>query len=359
MSGRTAPPGALPPGASRRDAPRTMADEPKPAPRVLVRAAERGPPDSVSHPWNPASEIHGWMVSRMAGLERIAVNLAWLPPGKESSAFHLHHREEEWLYVLDGRGTAEVDDREVAVAAGDFLGFPPGTAHHLRNTGDRDLLFLEGGEIIPDVEVADFPRLGRRMVRAGGRMAIYPMSAEIPFAPGEPAEVPPELFGWKPPESPPRVVVSAGERGEPKRFSHPQNPRSEVWLSALSRPAGLKRVAVVHARVPGGKDAYVFHTHARDEEWMYVLSGRGVARLGEAAREIGPGDFLGFVPGGPAHDTRALEGEDLVYVSGGDAWSRGSIDVVDFPALGLRRVFVGTREATTFPLDAAFERRRG
>ena len=81
--------------------------ETPPAPRVLVRAGERGPESSNGHPYNPRSEVHGWLLSRTAGLGRIAVNLAWLPPGKESAVHHVHYREEEWLYVLDGRGVAE------------------------------------------------------------------------------------------------------------------------------------------------------------------------------------------------------------------------------------------------------------
>jgi len=332
-----------------------MADTPPAPPRVLVRKAERGPADAGNHPYNPASQVHGWTLSRAAGLGRIAVNLAWVPPGKESAIFHRHHREEEWLYVLEGRGTAEIDDRAVEVGPGDFLGFPAGVAHHLRNTGGTDLHFLEGGELIQDVEVADFPRLGRRMVRYGSHVSVYPTEAEIPFLPGT-SELPGQYFGSATPREPPRVLVRAGERGEAKRFQHPQNSHSEVLLTGLSRPAGLTRLAVVLARVPPGRESFVHHKHLRDEEWMYVLSGRGVAELDDLEREIGPGDFLGFPAGGPAHDTRALPGEDLVYVSGGDAWSRTSIDIVDFPRLGLGRTFVGTRSAMTFPFDAALEK---
>jgi len=326
------------------------------APRVLVSAGERGPADSSRHPYNPASEIHGWTVSRDAGLNRIAVNLAWLPPGKESSAFHVHHREEEWLYVLSGNGTAEVDDREVAVGPGDFLGYPPGTAHHLRNTGKEDLHFLEGGEIFTDVEVADFPRLGRRMVRTGARIAIYPLSAEIPFWSDRAPEMPPELMGSAPRKDPPRVVVKATERPEPRKYNHPQNPGAEAHLTHLSRSSGLTRVAVVLARVPAGRDAFVKHAHVRDEEWMYVLSGRGQVEIGDAHHEIGPGDFLGF-PAGTPHDTRALPGEDLVSLQGGDAWNRGSVDVIDLPDHRMRRIIVGTRSVMVFPLDANVERK--
>jgi len=324
-------------------------------PRILVRAAERGEPGGAQHPWNPRSEIHGWMLGQPAGLTRLGVNLAWLPPGKESYAYHLHHREEEWMYVLEGEGTVEVDDREVAVGEGDFLGFPPGVAHLVRNTGAAELRFLQGGEVIRDVDIADFPRLKRRMVRTGRRLAIYPYEAEVPFIPGAPpVELPEGFFGPEAKAERPRVVVKAAERGDPRRFQHPQNPRSEVFLSPLSRPAGLSRLAVVHTRVPPRRDAYVMHAHARDEEWMFVLAGHGLARHAGVEVEIGPGDFLGF-PAGVAHDTRALD-EELVYVSGGDAWAKGTVDVVDFPTLGLRRVFLGTRDSTTFSLDQALER---
>jgi uncharacterized cupin superfamily protein len=323
------------------------------APRVLVRAGERGPAFPAGHPYNPSAEVHGWILSRMAGLQRIAVNVVWLPPGKESAVYHRHHREEEWLYVLEGRGVAEVDDVEHEIGPGDFLGFSPGVAHQVRNPSSANLSMLVGGEVIPDVEVADFPRLGRRLVRVGARLAVYPLDAELPFLPAG-AELPAAYFGIAQRAEAPRVLVRAAERGEARLFRHPENPRAEVHLTALSRPAGLSRVAVVHTRVPAGRDAFVHHVHRHDEEWMFVLSGHGVAGIGEAEHEVGPGDFLGFPPG-VAHETRAAEAEDLVYVQGGDAWSRSSIEIVDFPRLGLRKTFVGTRSSATFPLAAARE----
>lgn len=332
-----------------------MSDPIPAAPRVLVRASERGPDFPSGHPYNPRSEVHGWLLSRMAGLGRIAVNLEWLPPGKESAVYHVHHREEEWLYVLEGRGVAEVDDAEHAVGPGDFLGFPPGVAHHLRNDSGANLVCLVGGEVIPDVEVAEFPRLRRRLVRIGGRVAVYPLEAEVPLFTG-PTELPAEIFGVAPPGPTPRVLVRATERGDARVYHHPDNPRSEIHLTALSRPAGLKRVAVGVARVPAGKDSYVHHVHLHDEEWMFVLSGRGLAELGDAETEIGPGDFLGFPAGGPPHHVRSGSDEDLVYVQGGDAWSRTTIEIVDYPRLRRRKTFVGTRSVATFSLDAALDR---
>jgi quercetin 2,3-dioxygenase len=317
-------------------------------PRVLVRSTERGPDEQATHPWNPASEVHGWALSRLAGLGRIAVNLFWLPPGRESFAYHRHYREEEWVYVLEGQGVALVDDVEHQLGVGDFLGFAPGVAHLVRNTGPTPLRYLAGGEVVSDVEVADFPGLARRMVRAGDHFTAYARGTEIPFLPGPLA---PE------PRASARVLVRVAERAEPLKYNHPDNPNAEVWLTALSRLAGLKRVAVVHSRVSAGHDSYAFHVHQHDEEWMYVLDGRGVVEVGEVEHAVGPGDFVAFTPGGPPHNSRAVDGE-LVCVQGGDAWSRTTIEIVDFPRAGLRRTMVGTRNTLTFKLDQALERQR-
>jgi len=84
-----------------------------------------------------------------------------------------------------------------------------------------------------------------------------------------------------------------------------------------------------------------------------VLSGQAVAELDDRREAVGPGDFLGYPAGGPVHHLRNDGPEDLVYLQGGDAWSRSTIEVVDLPELGLRQTFVGTRSAMTFALGDA------
>ena len=152
--------------------------------RFVVRSeeAEEGA-TRFSHPWNPHSELYGTRLSSLVGLSRLGVTRAVMPPGKESFVYHAHYREEEWIYVLSGRGKAEIDDEELEVAAGDFMGFPaPQVAHHLRNPYDEDLVYLVGGEAL-DVDIADFPRLGKRMVRRGQEVEIYDVSDAKDFGP--------------------------------------------------------------------------------------------------------------------------------------------------------------------------------
>ena len=150
----------------------------------LLRAADIAAKFGThSHPWNPKSEMSGVQLSRQAGLQRTGVSLARIAPGKESFVYHAHEREEEWIYILSGRGTAEIDGADYEVGPGDFMGFPtPSVAHHLRNTGDEDLVYLMGGES-RETEVADFPKLGKRMLRLGDKVEIYDIDSAKPFGP--------------------------------------------------------------------------------------------------------------------------------------------------------------------------------
>lgn len=156
---------------------------PQPYPHLLRAANVKAAESSVSHPWNPKSLLVGTHLSQAGGLKRSGVSLVRIPSGHESFAYHAHHREEEWIYVLSGRGIAEIDGAEYELGAGDFVAFPtPSVAHHTRNPFPEDLVYLMGGENL-DCDVADFPRLNKRMVKLEGEVAIYDLDAAKPFGP--------------------------------------------------------------------------------------------------------------------------------------------------------------------------------
>jgi uncharacterized cupin superfamily protein len=150
----------------------------------LVRAADiAAHAQEFAHPWNPNSLMRGTQLGRSVGLKRTGVNFMRVPPGKESYVYHSHRYEEEWMYVLAGSGIALIDGQEFAIAPGDFLGFPtPSVAHLLRNTGSEDLVYLAGGEN-REFEVAEFPLLGKRMVRMGQQVDIYDADDAKAFGP--------------------------------------------------------------------------------------------------------------------------------------------------------------------------------
>jgi uncharacterized cupin superfamily protein len=150
----------------------------------IVRAADiTAHAQEFSHPWNPQSLMRGTQLGRSVGLKRTGVNFMRVPAGRESYVYHSHHYEEEWMFVLSGAGVALIDGQEFEIAAGDFIGFPtPSVAHLLRNTGTEDLVYLAGGEN-REFEVAEFPTLGKRMVRMGQQVDVYDVDDAKAFGP--------------------------------------------------------------------------------------------------------------------------------------------------------------------------------
>ncbi len=123
---------------------------------------------------NPNSYYKGASLSRPAGMSRAHVTLVHLPPGKDSFAYHAHMFEEEWIYIVSGRGVAVIDGEETEVGPGDFMGFAtPSVAHLLKNPFESELVYLMGGESLP-LDVIDYPELGKRYVLVpGGRGADF------------------------------------------------------------------------------------------------------------------------------------------------------------------------------------------
>ena len=63
------------------------------------------------------------------------------------------------------------------------MAFPtPGVAHHLRNPFDHELVYLMGGEN-REMDVADFPELGKRMFRHAKGVEIFDLKDAQPFGP--------------------------------------------------------------------------------------------------------------------------------------------------------------------------------
>ncbi len=141
------------------------------------------------HPLNPNSEIYIRSLGGAVGFERIGVSLARIPPGQESFIYHAHHNEEEWIYILSGRGVAEIGDTEYEVESGDFMGFGlPQLPHHLRNPFSEDLTYLVGGEKVR-FDVGVFPRLGKRAIRDGEEAYIVDESSLQDFWSGQESDL--------------------------------------------------------------------------------------------------------------------------------------------------------------------------
>ena len=139
-------------------------------PVLLTRADVQALPEvHRPHPLNPDFVRHTRSLGDAAGLSTIGIHLVRLERGDTSSVFHFHHQDEEWIYILSGRGVAEIGDEKHEVGAGDFMGFVAGSKpHNLYNPNAEELVYLVGGNRLP-FDVCDYPKVGKRRYRINGR----------------------------------------------------------------------------------------------------------------------------------------------------------------------------------------------
>ncbi|MDR3514047.1 MAG: cupin domain-containing protein [Caulobacteraceae bacterium] len=149
----------------------------------------------------------------------------------------------------------------------------------------------------------------------------------------------------------PKHVIRTGnlDRGQSFHGRHPFNPNSEMIMTRLGDQTGLKRVAVNLIRLPPGKESFIPHAHAMEEEYVFVLEGQGTVTLDGVATPIGPDDFIGFPTDGVVHQLTNTGAADLVYLTGGE---RSAVEVARMPTLGKVAVFKDNA-VTFYPEDGA------
>lgn len=118
-------------------------------PAVLALAvAPRDRPSNYPEPF--ATRVAGREKRALGdafGLVNFGVNLTRLAPGAQSALMHRHSRQDEFVYILDGRPTLVTEAGETELGPGMCAGFPAnGVAHHLVNRTDTDALYLEIGD---------------------------------------------------------------------------------------------------------------------------------------------------------------------------------------------------------------------
>jgi uncharacterized cupin superfamily protein len=89
------------------------------------------------------------------GLTNFGVNLTRLVPGGVSALRHAHSKQDEFVYILQGRPTLHTDEGKVELAPGMCAGFKAGTGngHRLINETDEDVVYLEAGDRTPGDQV--------------------------------------------------------------------------------------------------------------------------------------------------------------------------------------------------------------
>lgn len=115
--------------------------------------------------------------------------------------------------------------------------------------------------------------------------------------------------------------------------THFLNPNAQRVNKSLGDATGLTGLGIHLIEVQPGFESTEPHVHFHEDEAVYILSGEGVALIGDEEFTVTAGDFIGYRKGGLAHGLRAVGAEPLrVLVIG----QRLAQDVGDYPRLGKR-----------------------
>jgi uncharacterized cupin superfamily protein len=104
------------------------------------------------------------------GLANFGVNLTRLLPGATSALRHAHSKQDELVYILQGRPTLHTDEGLTELSPGMCAGFRAGSgnAHRLVNHSQEDVLYLEIGDRTPG-DSATYPDDDLRAQAVDGR----------------------------------------------------------------------------------------------------------------------------------------------------------------------------------------------
>ena len=125
---------------------------------IAVNAAEvpaRTKPSNYPEPF--ASRMLGREkrpLGDLFGLTNFGVNLTRLAPNAVSALRHAHTRQDEFVYILQGRPMLHTDEGRTQLSPGMCAGFRAGTGngHRLINETAEEVVYLEVGDRTPGDE---------------------------------------------------------------------------------------------------------------------------------------------------------------------------------------------------------------
>jgi len=126
-----------------------MSDEIQTEPLVAAEARPRA--RKSLYPEQFAVQVDGRLKRPLGdpfGLTNFGVNHTRLAPGAMTALRHAHSRQDEFVYVLEGRPTLINDAGTRELAPGMCVGFKAGNgnAHHLVNRSNADVVLIEVGD---------------------------------------------------------------------------------------------------------------------------------------------------------------------------------------------------------------------
>ena len=137
-------------------------------PLLKAAAITRIKPVARVHRFNAKAVRHNIALGDLVGMTQMGVHLVRIKPGDETTEYYTHYCDEEFVYILSGRGVAEIGDKKFTVGPGDFMGFTAKSLpHSMANPFKEELVYLLGGTR-KGFDVSEYPHVKRRTYKFAG-----------------------------------------------------------------------------------------------------------------------------------------------------------------------------------------------
>ena len=216
----------------------------------------------------------GGMICLMDALQRDRC----LPPP------HVHEREDEWFYVLDGIVDFRAGGTEARLGPGGMAFLPRGVPHAYSFAGDTARLLI-------GVQPGHFEVFFRRFGRPAGHLGLPPAPCDAPdttamnrFGAGLGMHVLPDgsdMAAWPAADGAPRPVFAERDSRQPINVL---GTRMRVLLDGAD--TGGRFALVESVEEPGNGPP--LHIHHAEEELFHVVEGDFLFRVGDRTIEAGP-----------------------------------------------------------------------
>ena len=124
--------------------------------------------EQKTHFLNPNAVRNNKSLGDLTGITGFGFHIIELQPGRDSTEHHVHHFEDECIYVLSGQATAHIGDESSQIGPGDFIGYRKGgLAHSITNTGAEPFRCIVVGQRLAH-DVGDYTRQKKRIYRNAG-----------------------------------------------------------------------------------------------------------------------------------------------------------------------------------------------
>ncbi|EQC43740.1 cupin domain-containing protein [Bacteriovorax sp. Seq25_V] len=248
-------------------------------------------------------------LSKYFGLKRVAAHYFKIPSGYRTSEPHAESMEEEFVFVISGQIDLWLNGKIKTMKKGDCIGFPSGTGvgHCFINNYEIPCELFVSGERTKSENQYHFhldPSLKDVCgVKWWDDMPKQVLGTHL----GLPGTVKSDEYDDS------ITTLNGYANLTDESYSYPGDSETFGNGVCLSRPFGLKNIAIWLERVPVGKRTSWPHAHSVEEEFVFVLEGEPTVLLDSNEFSAKPFDGIDFKAGSGIAHTLINKTSDFIF----------------------------------------------